>query len=273
MRADRRRAMITLIGVAAVSLVIAVSSWFGSPDPVRLNRSPSGDSSPPRRALVIAGGLVLAVVVVIFSGAAARWLAYIVAGGEVAATVGWLLVKTATERRAAVNERQVIKACTMIAGQLDVGEVPSQAMAVVAQDVPLLAPAAGAVRVGGDVALELLQLARGPGCAGLGALASGWQLCESTGMPLGPVMRQVADTLRQQGDVRDQRQAELATSRSTSRLLAGLPAVGLGMGFLVDANPLSFLSGGLVGHLCLVAAATLACAGLIWTEILAKEEP
>ena len=264
--------MMPLLTVSAISLAAAVVLWLGSPGEARLNGAPDSGTSAPRRGLLIAAGVALAFAIVMGSGAVTRWLAFIVAGGEVAATVGWLLARSVTERRARLNEKQVIKACSMIAGQLDVGEVPAQAMAVVAADVPLLAPAAGAVRVGGDVASELLRLARGPGCAGLDALAHGWQLCERTGMPLGPVMRQVAETLRAQGDVRDQRRSELATSRSTSRLLAGLPAIGLGMGFLVDANPLSFLSGSLAGHLCLVAAATLACGGLIWTEQLSKEE-
>jgi len=264
--------MMPLIVVAVVAMAIAVVLLWGSPGAGRLTGAPDIQAAPAHRTWLVVAGVAMVFAIVVGSGAVSRWLAFIVAGGEVAATVGWLLARSLTERRAGLNEKQVIKACSMIAGQLDVGEVPAQAMTVVAQDVPLLAPAAGAVRVGGDVATELLRLARGPGCSGLDALAHGWQLCERTGMPLGPVMRQVAATLRSQGDVRDQRRAELATSRSTSRLLAGLPALGLGMGFLVDANPLSFLSGSLAGHLCLVAAATLACVGLIWTEQLAKEE-
>ena len=92
-------------------------------------------------------------------------------------------------------------------------------------------------------------------------------------MPLSPVTRHVADTLRRQGDIRDQRRAELSTAKSTSRLLAGLPLVGVGMGFFVGANPLAFLADTMPGHLCLVAAATLICAGLIWTTYLAKESP
>lgn len=259
---------------AAVLVTVAAGLWFGAPAPRRLLEAP-----PPARAAqsrragaLVVGAVALATAALLASGVFAHWLAFVVAGGEVAATAAWLVTRSITQGRAMHNERQVVKACTMIAGLLDTGEVPHQALAMLAEELPLLGPAAGAVQVGGDVPSQLRALARGPGCAGLGALAGGWQLCENLGMPLGPITRQVADDLTRQGDVREQRRAELATSRSTSRLLAALPVVGLGMGFLVDANPLNFLTGGLAGHLCLVGAATLACAGLIWTEHLARED-
>jgi len=213
------------------------------------------------------------VVAVILAGELfSKWLAFIVAGGEIIGTVVWLVSRGVTQRRAAANERQVIRACSVIAGQLDTGEIPARALEIAAEDAPLLASTVGALAVGGDVTAELTQLAGQPGCAGLADMARGWRLCECTGMPLAPLMRQVADSLIQLGDVREQRRAELASSRSTSRLLAGLPVVGLGMGFLVSANPLDFLSGSLAGHLCLIGAATLASAGLIWTEVLTRED-
>ena len=224
-----------------------------------------------RRVGWVVGGLVgLAGAVNIAGGA---WAAFIIAGAELAATVGWLASRGALERRALANERLVVRACDMIAGQLEAGEIPNQALLTTAEDVPLLAPAAGAVRVGGDVPAEIGRLSSEPGCAGLAWLAQGWQLSEATGMPLSPAARHVADTLSSLGDVRAQRNAELATARATSKLLAGLPVVGVGMGFLVDANPLAFLAGGLAGHLCLVGASTLVCAGLIWTAHLSRTGP
>jgi len=213
------------------------------------------------------------VVILLVSGPLAHWTAFIVAGGELSITAGWLLARSLAERRALANERLVTRACGMIAGQLDAGEIPTQALLATAEDVPLLVPAAGAVHIGGDVPAELRQLGRRPGCAGLTWLAHGCQLSETTGMPLSPVTRRVADRLRQESDIRDQRRAELATAKSTSRLLACLPLLGLGMGFFVDADPLTFLTTSFAGHLCLVGAATLICAGLIWTTHLSRETP
>lgn len=259
--------------VAVVLLVIAVALLIGSPRSGRLLLLPANTTGPPGRQVVAAViSLGAAMLVLVFAGGLlARWLTFVIAGGEVTVTAVWLIARTATARQAVGNERQVIKACSLIAGQLDIGEIPAKALAAAAEDIPLLASAAGAVQVGGSVTDELARLARRPGCDGFDQIARGWRLCERTGMPLGPVMRQVAEALRQSGDIRDQRRAELATSRSTSRLLAALPAVGLGMGFLVGTNPLAFISGSMIGHLCLIGAATLASAGLIWTEVLTKE--
>jgi len=256
---------------AAIGLTVGLVALVGSPGASRLLAPAPAQTAPGARWgwLALAAGLLF----LVWAGSSwlRPWVTFLVAGGEVAGTVGWLVGRTITERTALANERQVLRACTMIAGQLDVGEIPAQALCGVAADVPLLATAARIVQIGGDVPDQLAHLARSPGCAGLDALARGWRLCERTGMPLGPVTRRVADDLRAAGDLRDQRRAELASSRSTGRLLAGLPAIGLVMGFFVNAHPLDFLTGSLVGHLCLIGAATLACAGLIWTEQLAKE--
>ena len=259
--------IVTMLTVAALLLV-------GSPRSDRLRVTLEKTTGPPRHRMVVAAVAVgvAALALALAGEVVTRWLAFIIAGGEVAATTTWLIVRGAIARRTADNERQAIKACSIIAGQLDIGEIPAQALVIAADDLPLLAPAAGAVQMGGSVTGELKRLAQQPGCAGLGQIARGWSLCERTGMPLGPVVRQVASALRQSQDVRDQRRAELASSRSTSRLLAALPVVGIGMGFLVNANPLAYLTGSMAGHLCLIGAATLACAGLIWTEALTKEE-
>jgi len=262
--------IIIVVGFAAVAGVMLA----GSSRPSRLLTVPAQSTRSEHRNLMIGGLAVgLGVVAVIVAGELlSKWLAFIIAGGEVLATVSWLVGRGITEKRAASNERQTIRACSVIAGQLDTGEIPARAMTIAAEDAPLLAPAVGALTVGGDVATELTRLSERPGCGGLAEMARGWRLCERTGMPLAPLMRQVSEALIQLGDVREQRRAELASSRSTSRLLAGLPVVGLGMGFIVSANPLEFLSASLIGHLCLIAAATLASAGLIWTELLTKED-
>lgn len=258
--------------VAAALLMVATGLFAGSPRAARLRATPAGQrrSLTAQIVALVAVGVLAAL---LFGGVVAQWTAFIVAGAQLLATVGWLGVKGVAERKGLLNQRQVIKACSMMAGQLDAGEIPAQALVVTAAEVCLLGPAAGAVGIGGDVAAELSKLARLPGCAGLDWVSRAWRLCASTGMPLSPVMRQVADSLRAQGDVRDQRRAELASAKSTSRLLAGLPVVGIGMGFLVQADPLSFLMGSLAGHICLVGATTLMCAGLIWSDHLAKESP
>ena len=258
--------------VCAVAVTLAAALLVVTPRAGRLMAATEPPATGSRRvmtALAIVGGVVVTLLV---AGPLAGYAAFLIAGTELAITAGWLLARGLTERRGLTNERLVTRACSMIAGQLDAGEIPSKALLSTAEDVHLLLPAAGAVHIGGDVPAELRRLGQRPGCAGLAWLAHGWQLSETTGMPLSPVTRRIADRLRQESDIRDQRRAELATAKSTSRLLACLPLLGLGMGFLVDADPLTFLTATLAGHLCLVGAATLICAGLIWTNHLSREE-
>jgi len=255
--------------------LICVAAWLlkGSARSDRLRSAPAvGDQVRSKAVIIVAGVGILVILLVGVGGVLARWTAFIVAAGELAATIGWLIARQAIERKSVDNERLVIKSCGMIAGQLDAGEIPAQAMTIAAEDVPLLAPVAAIIQIGGDVSAELHALARQPGCSGFDWMARGWRLCERTGMPLSPVIRQLSDTLRQQGVVRDQRRAELASAKSTSRLLAGLPAIGIGMGLFVGADPLDFLTNSLPGHICLVSAASLICGGLIWTHHLAKEQ-
>jgi len=255
--------------ICAALLTLAAALFVGSPRAKRLE--PPSASSVPRRlfaGLAAAGGVA---VIIVAGGALAQWAAFIVAGAELAGTAGWLLAHSVAERRALQGQNQVTRACDMLAVMLDAGELPAQALLVCSEDMPFLLPAAGAVQVGGDVAGELQRLSGGPGRGGLEWLARGWRLSETTGMPLSPVTSLVAEALRRQGDIAAQRRAELSTAKATSRLLAALPLVGIGMGFIVDANPLAFILGTMPGHLCLVGAATLICAGLIWTTHLSKE--
>ena len=66
--------------------------------------------------------------------------------------------------------------------------------------------------------------------------------------------------------------AELASARLTGQLLAVLPGLGLGLGFVGGGDPLGFLIGTPLGQGCVVVAVGLLCAGLIWTEKLSDVE-
>jgi len=49
-------------------------------------------------------------------------------------------------------------------------------------------------------------------------------------------------------------------------VLAGLPLLGVGLGELVGADPVSFLLSGGFGGWLLVIGVILACAGLLWSD-------
>ena len=64
--------------------------------------------------------------------------------------------------------------------------------------------------------------------------------------------------------------SKLAAPRATGKLMAALPALGIGMGYLIGGNPLQWLAAGPPGWACLLLGVGLACAGVLWIENLAR---
>ena len=62
----------------------------------------------------------------------------------------------------------------------------------------------------------------------------------------------------------DHLEAALSGARATAIVLAGLPILGVLLGQLVGARPLSFLLGG--GAAALAVGSTLLCAGVVWSD-------
>jgi tight adherence protein B len=58
----------------------------------------------------------------------------------------------------------------------------------------------------------------------------------------------------------------MAGARATAAILAGLPVLGVLLGQLIGARPLSFLLSGHAGGWLLVVGSVLACAGLLWSD-------
>lgn len=79
-----------------------------------------------------------------------------------------------------------------------------------------------------------------------GAIAS-CRLSTALGAPLADILQTVAGGVAESGQAEASRRAALAGPRTTARLLACLPVVGLGLGMLVGADPASLLLDGGVG--------------------------
>ena len=79
-----------------------------------------------------------------------------------------------------------------------------------------------------------------------GAIAS-CRLSTALGAPLADILQTVAGGVAESGRAEASRRAALAGPRSTARILACLPMVGLGLGMLVGADPASLLLDGGVG--------------------------
>lgn len=191
------------------------------------------------------------------------------AAGIAAATVARVTVVRARARRTRAEATDVARACTVLAAELELGRVPTAALAAAADDCPVLAPAATAARIGGDVVQTWAHQATEPGRHGLAVLGRAWRVASVTGAGLAPSLAAVATALGSEEEVDRMVAGELAAPRMTGVVLALLPVAGIGLGYAIGGDPLGFLLGSPWGWVCLLAGTTLACAGLLWTEHLA----
>ena len=258
-----------MIGLACLMFGLVLWAWWpGDPSGAagrRLGQAVERGAGPPAWLAPLLGVLGgLAVVGLLVPGL----LVWVVPGVVVSATAGWLLRRGRAERARRAAADEVVHACQGLASQLKVGDIPARALAAIAADAPLLAPVAAAQAIGGDVPAALRAVARRPGCGGRAGLARSWQLCETTGAPVAQAAERVAEGLRMDAAAERLVAGELAAPRATGKLLAGLPLLGIAMGYLTGGDPVDFLINQPLGRIALAAAICLVCAGLVWTTLL-----
>lgn len=172
------------------------------------------------------------------------------------------------------RETEVVETVFALASELRAGRPPGRALALVATCTTHLraelSEAASAVEAGASAPSELRHVAQSPGCAGLGAVASAWEVTESAGGAIADVLERLGDVL----DVERQNQAALdaalAAPRATMVLLAALPVFGLGLGQSLGARPLSVLLHRPLGWAMLAAGLALDSIGVAWTRLLVR---
>ncbi len=260
-----------MIGLACLAGLLACWTLAPTSPTLRL-RSVLGEARPGARpvpgwlpGLGAIGFVGLGLLLV-----APRTLVWAVPLAVATLTAVWLVRQARSVRLRRAATAEVVEVCQAVAAQLRVGQIPAATMARVAVDSPLLRPVAASQAIGGDVSEALHALAVRPGCEGLAELARSWRLCERTGAPVADAVGRVANGLRADAAAERQVQAELAVARATGRLLALLPGLGIGLGYLSGGDPVRFLVGTSIGQLCLAAAICLVCVGLIWTTLLAE---
>jgi tight adherence protein B len=168
------------------------------------------------------------------------------------------------------SRREVAYACSVLASQLRVGRVATEALSSSAEDCPILAGSARTLELGGDPVPIWRSLAGRPGWQGLGDLARAWQVSHQTGAPLAPALEQVAAALADDAAIRQVVAGEVSAPRATAKIMAVLPFFGIAIGYAIGGKPLSFLLSGPFGWACLIGGVTLAAAGIAWIERLAR---
>lgn len=172
---------------------------------------------------------------------------------------------------------------TEVGSRLRTGATPEAAWATTVDR--LLGPAAsddgdqpGAVADGVPPALARLvtHCAADPAAsAAVRTVVAASRLTHTLGSPLAEVLDRCAVTVTEAEQARDARRVALAGPRSTARILAGLPLLGLLLGAGLGADPLGSATDGGWGTVSVLTGLLLLVAGRRWTTALvtAAEAP
>lgn len=264
--------IVLALAAAVVAVLLGVSAPPSHGVEARLTGEPARRPTPRHRLLVVGVVMVLVSASVGLAGVLAgpRGAVLAVAGLIVLAVVGWLGRQRSRARTALRAQVDVARACQLLASHLRVGQVPTAALAVTAQDCPVLREARQVHEVGGDVTAVWRRQAERPGHGGLAELARAWQVSVQTGAPLSATLEQVAVSLAAEESLRAVVAGELASPRASSKVMAALPVCGIAMGYLLGGDPLDWLLSHPLGWACLLMGLVLAGVGLVWIELLAR---
>jgi tight adherence protein B len=240
----------------------------------------SSSSSSPRARLTVTvrrGRLPAAVMSVVAPTTAVLVAATVSPGLALAAAVLWSTgVRRHRRRRAArarrLEGRIVAAALEVLVGELRAGANPVDAFAVASaessgQVAGILLTVASRARLGADVATGLREAAKSSAApTSWERVASYWHLAADHGLAMATLMSAAQHDITSRQRFGDGVHAGLAGARATAGILAALPVIGLLLGGLIGAHPISFLLGGPVGGVLLAAGAGLMCGGLIWSD-------
>jgi tight adherence protein B len=257
----------TGLTVAALLLSLALVVFPSSP---RHRLAPPARVS--RRVMVGARGAGCITACAVVVAATALPATTVLALASVGATAG-LRYRRRRRIQGAIDEGRTLEsALDVLVGELRVGAHPVRAFCVAAEEtvgavaLSLRAVAARA-RLGADVTAGLRAAAQSSALpAHWDRLAVCWQLASDHGLAIAALMRAAQRDIAERQRFSARVSSSMAGARATAAILAGLPVLGVLLGQLIGARPLSFLLGGHVGGWLLVVGSTLACIGLLWSD-------
>lgn len=163
-------------------------------------------------------------------------------------------------------------ALEVLVGELKVGSHPVSAFAVAGAEAagPVgrsLRAVATRALLGADVAAGIRAMATSSAVPGYwDRLAVFWTLASEHGLAMSILMRAAHRDILERKRFADRMHAALSGARATAAILASLPALGVLLGQLVGADPVSFLFGGGPGGVVLVVGVILICTGIVWAD-------
>ncbi len=193
----------------------------------------------------------------VFGAAGLAAMSGLVLGGPVAGLVGAVYaglaagewVRRAGRKKLAAERAATLDGLSALVADLRAGLPP--ALAAAPSGVPL--EPAGAPHKNGRVARLI------------GAV---WRLAERTGAPAADLLERIETDARAADRAAATAAAQAAGAQATALLLAALPLGGIGLGYVIGADPLHVLLRTPVGAACAVTAVLLQCGGLRWAQRL-----
>lgn len=225
-----------------------------------------------RRVLARRAGVPCVAACAVVAGAVVLPATALLAVVVVGATAGLRYRRRRRMRRAAAEGTTLAAALDVLVGELRVGAHPVRAFHVAAgESVGAVAASLRAVaaraRLGADVTAGLRAVGRSSALpAQWERLAVCWQLASDHGLAIATLMRAAQRDIAERQHFSARVTSSMAGARATATILAGLPVLGVLLGQLIGARPLSFLLGGHTGGWLLVVGSTLACGGLLWSD-------
>lgn len=199
----------------------------------------------------------------------------LIAAAVATATVGHRIRRAGQDRTHGIECGYLLDALEAVIGELRVGAHPSAAAESAAADAHGAAAAALTVsaaraRLGGSGA-EGLRSPDSVVTAELDRIADAWKLAEHHGLPLAELLTAARTDLLGRTRFRARTSAALAGPRATATVLACLPLLGLALGHLMGAAPIPVLFATPTGTILLPLGTTLACAGVLWTDVITRK--
>jgi len=179
--------------------------------------------------------------------------------------------------RPVLGRNDAAQLCGRVSALSRAGVPPGRTWEVLAAgrgaDARVAETVAGMLAVGGTTA-EGLRLAAeegsGPGVEALLWLAATAEVVRRSGAPAAAIFDGIGAGLLAQIAESDEREVALAGPRTTARVLAALPLIGLLLGAVLGVNTLGVLLGTGPGVACLVSGAGFWWAGRWWTARLVR---
>ena len=256
-------------GLTAAALLMALALQVFPSSP---RRRLAALRQSQRRFMVGTRGVVCLAACAAGVAAAVLPLTTVLAAAAVAATASLRYRRRRQLRHATEEGRRLEAALDVLVGELRVGSHPVQAFDVAAAETAgavamSLRAVAARARLGADVTAGLRVAARSSAQpTHWHRLAVCWQLANDHGLAIATLMRTAQRDIVERQRFSARVESGMAGARATATILAGLPVLGVALGQLIGARPLSFLLSGHAGGWLLVAGAGLACGGLLWSD-------